>query len=145
MGNEERVMLSARVPEELKKLVDADERNNQEVLEAALWREFGGQRKGAVERRIEEQKRKISLIESERNERKRELEEERQRLEALEAKREKIETRKESKHRQLKKASEKLEKTPRDPKNNAIQAQANNLGMEPEELLDKLPPRGETL
>lgn len=136
-----RVMLSGRVPEELKRLVDADERDNQEVLEAALWREFGGQRKGAVERRIEEQKRKISLIESERNERERELEEERQTLEALKDKHDAIEERQESEQEMLQDAIDKAKGAPRDPSNAAIREQAKRVGMSPEEFIDELPER----
>ena len=137
----DRVMLSGRVPEELKRLVDADDRNNQEVLEAALWREFGGQRKGAVERRIEEQKRKISLIESERNERERELEDERQTLEALKDKHDAIEEREKTNEEQLQEAIEKCEGLPRDPSNPAIKTQAAKVGMDPEEFVDELPDR----
>lgn len=80
---EEMVMLSGRVPESLKRLVDADERNNQEVLRAALWREFGGERKAALERRLEEQRDRVSLIERQRNERQRELEDEQDELERI--------------------------------------------------------------
>lgn len=139
MSDEDRVMLSGRVPNELKQLVDADERTNQEVLEAALWREFGGQRKGAVERRIEEQKRKISLIESERNERDRELEEERQTLEALKEKHTAIEQREESQKELMQDVIDKCTGIPNDPTNPAIKKQAGRVGMTPEELIDELP------
>lgn len=139
MSDEDRVMLSGRVPDELKRLVDADGRANQEVLEAALWREFGGQRKGAVERRIEEQKRKISLIESERNERDRELEEERQTLEALKDKHGAIEQREETREEQLQDAIEKVDGIPRDPDNPAMKTQAKRLDMTPEAFIDELP------
>lgn len=87
----EREMLSGRVPAELCDLVRADPRDNQEVIETALWREFGGQRKGAIDRRIEEKKRRISTIESEKNERERELEDEQHALEALQERREAME------------------------------------------------------
>jgi len=141
MSDGDRVMMSGRVPEELKRLVDADQRDNQEVLEAALWREFGGQRKGAVERRIEEQKRKISLIESERNERERELEDERQTLEALKEKHDAIEQRQESEQEMLQEAIEKCEGLSRDPENPGIKEQARKIGMTPEEFVDELPER----
>lgn len=78
--------LVAEIPAELKDLVDADRRTNKEVVKAALWREFGGERKSSLERRIEEKKHRISMIESERNERNRELEDERTELDALEQK-----------------------------------------------------------
>jgi len=79
--DEERLV--AEIPSELKGLVDQDSRTNKEIVQAALWREFGGQRMSALERRIEEKQRRVSMIESEKNERQRELEEERQELEAL--------------------------------------------------------------
>ena len=82
----DREMLGVRVPDDLKALVDADDRTNQEIVEAALWREYGGERQSALERRIEEKKRRISMIESERNERNRELNEMQDELEALESK-----------------------------------------------------------
>lgn len=81
--SEETTLLGVRVPVELKELVDADRRTNQEIVRAALWREFGGERRSALERRIEEKERRISMIETERNERERELEEMRSDLEAL--------------------------------------------------------------
>jgi beta-phosphoglucomutase-like phosphatase (HAD superfamily) len=86
--------LVAEIPTELKELVDADRRTNKEVVEAALWREFGGERKGALERRIEEKRRRISMLESERNERDREIDEEKQELAALEQKYEAVESEK---------------------------------------------------
>lgn len=82
----EGVMLSARVPEELKDLVDADGRANQEVVRAALWREFGGERKSDIQRRIEEKENRVSMIRREKNERDRELEREQNELEALRSK-----------------------------------------------------------
>jgi chromosome segregation ATPase len=84
---EDSVMLSGRIPSELKELVDADRRDNQEVLRAALWREFGGERQADIDRRIEEKERRISMIKTEKNERQRELEREQQELEALKSKR----------------------------------------------------------
>lgn len=58
-------MLGARIDPDLKRLVDADPRNNQDVVSAALWDEFGGKRRSAIEVRIEHKDRRISQIESE--------------------------------------------------------------------------------
>jgi hypothetical protein len=69
----DRDMLSARVPSELKDLVDADPRTNQEIIEAALWREFGGRREGAIERQIKEMKQRRAQVVSEREAREEEL------------------------------------------------------------------------
>lgn len=136
-GGEERLV--AEIPEELKKLVDADQRTNKEVVQAALWREFGGERKAAIDRRIEEKERRVSMIESEKNERQRELEQERQELEALKTKREKVESEKRQQQNELAEVKEKLADAPKDPDNPAIQKYAGELDMTPEELIDELP------
>lgn len=88
VSDESRERLVAEIPTELKELCETDRRSIREIVEAALWREFGGERKAALERRIEEKRRRISMIESERNERNRELEELRDELTALETKQE---------------------------------------------------------
>lgn len=61
----DRSMLGARVDPDLKRLVDADPRDNQDVVSAALWDEFGGKRRSALEVRIEHKDRRISQIETE--------------------------------------------------------------------------------
>lgn len=132
--SEDRVVLAARVPEELKDLVDADTRTNQDVIEAALWREFGGERLGALERRIEEKKRRISTIESERNERERELEQERKELEALQSK---LETQKESTDKTRRVLLRKLKRVPDDPEHPLVQDVADELDISPEEAIER--------
>lgn len=124
--------LVAEIPESLKALVDADKRTNKEIVQAALWREFGGQRKGALERRIEEQKRRVSIIESERNERNRELEDAKQELEALEQKREMVEDDHQEEKERL---YEKVRRVPRDPGHTLVEQIADDLGMLPEDVL----------
>jgi chromosome segregation ATPase len=131
----EYVMLSARVPEELKRLVDADERTNQEIVESALWRDFGGERKAALDRRVEEIENRLGMVKRERNERDRELEELRDELEAIKAKRENAEQVKEL---QLQEAREALARTPKDVENQAVQNWAEKLEMSPEKLLEEL-------
>lgn len=79
-------MIGVRIPAELKALVDADRRTNQEVVEAALWTEFGGESKGAVDRRINEIDRRIEAVETERQNRDREIEELRNKKESLQTK-----------------------------------------------------------
>lgn len=61
-GKDETIV--AEVPPELKRLVDADERYNYEVVNAALWREFGGSRDAAVDRRIEYFEQQLSVIDN---------------------------------------------------------------------------------
>lgn len=58
-------MLGARIDPDLKKLVDADPRDNQDIVAAALWDEFGGQRQSAIEKRIEHKDRRIMQIKKE--------------------------------------------------------------------------------
>jgi len=89
--SEQTERLVAELPPELKRLVDADSRTNKEVVEAALWREFGGERLGSLERRIEEKQDRINMIQREKNERERELEQEQEELEALRLKHEQLE------------------------------------------------------
>ena len=127
--------LVAEIPEELKALVDSDQRTNREVVEAALWREFGGERMGALERRIEEKERRISMVQSERNERERELQEMQDELQALRAKRESAERQEKA---QLEEAREALETVPKEADNPAVKNWANKLNMTPQELLEEL-------
>jgi chromosome segregation ATPase len=131
--------LIAEIPGELKNLVDADGRTNREVVEAALWREFGGHRKAALERRIEEKQRRVEMIQSEKEQREQELESERTELEALRAKMESVEERADKQQAEIQRVVEKLSDAPRDPENPAIQKHAKELGITPEELVDELP------
>jgi DNA repair exonuclease SbcCD ATPase subunit len=80
---DDRVMLSARVPAKLKAFVDADDRSNQEVIEVALLREFGGEKNARIDQRLEEIDRRMANIRSERNERERQLDELREDKERL--------------------------------------------------------------
>lgn len=61
----DRVMLGVRIDPTLKQMIDADPRTNEEVASAALWDEFGGRRKAAVEKRIEHKDRRIAQIKDE--------------------------------------------------------------------------------
>ncbi len=124
-------MLSARIPSELKRLVDADTRTNQQVVEAALWREFGGERKASIDRRIEEKKNRMSVIEREKNERERELEQEKEELKALKAKRSKIE---EQTDEELQSVIRKCQNVPANPENGFIREWADDVDMSAEEL-----------
>ncbi|MDS0284766.1 hypothetical protein [Haloarcula onubensis] len=68
-------MLGARIDATLKRLVDADQRSNQDVVARALWNEFGGERKSAIETRIEHKNHRISQIRDEIEDLQEELEE----------------------------------------------------------------------
>lgn len=92
----EKRQVKVYLPEELHDLLNADSRSNSEAVEAALWREFGGERQGALDRRIEEKHRRITVIQEEMKDRKDELEEERQALDALRSKKNETEDRAEA-------------------------------------------------
>lgn len=141
MTNDDEERLVAEIPEELKRLIDADKRSNKEVVIAALWREYGGDKMGALDRRIEEVKQRVSMVERERNERARELEELKEDLEALQSKRDVVESDRKSYDETLQDAIEKCEGVPRDPDNPAIKTQSKRVGMTPEEFIDELPDR----
>jgi len=128
-------MLSSRVPQELKDLVDADPRNNQEVVRAALWREFGGERLGDLERRIKEKEQRISIIEEERQKRESEIDDLQRERSAL---REKYEEKQAEKEDSLEDAREALENVPLAVDNPAVENWADKLDLSPEDLLDKL-------
>jgi len=85
-------LMGVRIPSELKRMVDADSRTNQEVVEAALWREFGGKRKGLVDVQIERKQDQLESVASERDELSDEVNRLRQEIEALKATREEIES-----------------------------------------------------
>lgn len=56
--------LVAEIPSELKQLVDADHRTNKEVVEAALWNEFGGRKKSALEAKKQHKMDQLKAIEA---------------------------------------------------------------------------------
>lgn len=87
----DKVQTKVYLPADLKALLDADSRSNSEAVKTALVTEYGGEKKAAIDRRIEEKKRRISNLESERNERERMLEEECDELQGLQKKRENLE------------------------------------------------------
>ena len=135
MSESDEERLVAEIPSELKRLVDADERNNKEVVQAALWREFGGERVSALERRIEQKEKRVALIKDEKAGIEAELKEEQQELEALRAKKEEKETARADK---LSEAREVLADVPKEPDNPAIQHWADELNMDPTDLIDEV-------
>jgi len=133
--SEERERLVAEIPSELKALVDADERTNREIVEAALVTEFGGEKKAAIERRIEQRKQRISLLESEKNERSREIEEEEEEIERLRAKKNAAV---DAKQTIVEQAVEDFSHVPDSPTNPAIKPYAEKADMDPETFYAKL-------
>ncbi len=47
------------LPDELHALLNADSRSNSEAVEAALWAEYGGQKKAAIEVRLENKRNEL--------------------------------------------------------------------------------------
>lgn len=88
----EEVQLKVRIEQPLKRLVDADERANKEVVRAALWREFGGERRAAVDVRIEHKLNRVETIEAELNDLRRERDERVEELESLRSRRDELES-----------------------------------------------------
>jgi len=81
---------------DLKRLVDADPRTNKEVTHAALWREFGGERKAAIDMRIEHMERREKMVQSEMEDLQEELAQIQSEKEALLNKREEMMTKDEA-------------------------------------------------
>lgn len=63
--SQDEIQLKVRVPEDLKDLVDADSRNNKEVVKAALWNEFGGRKKSALEAKKQHKEEQMQAIQNE--------------------------------------------------------------------------------
>jgi chromosome segregation ATPase len=89
-SDEETVMFGIRIPERLKRLVDADQRTNQEVGRTALWREFGGERRSEVEMKIDEKEKRREVIQKEIDRRRAELDDIDDQLAALREKRDQL-------------------------------------------------------
>jgi NTP pyrophosphatase (non-canonical NTP hydrolase) len=93
--DEEMVMFSGRIPKSLKQLIDADQRTNQQVLQSALWDEFGGERVGDIENKLKEKQSRKQTLEQGIGWRSEELDDVEQEIEALERKKKRLETDKE--------------------------------------------------
>lgn len=102
----EKVQTKVYLPPDVKAMLDADHRDNSEAVEAALVREYGGEKVSAVERQIEEKENQLGLKKSERNEREREIKELKDELQALRAKRNRLE---ENKERAMNQAVDKVD------------------------------------
>lgn len=88
----EKVQTKVYLPPDVKAMLDADPESNSEAVESALVTRYGGEKKTAIERKIEEKERRLSNLRSERNERNRAIEQLEQEREGLESQLEKIES-----------------------------------------------------
>jgi len=127
-------MLSVRVPKQLKELVDADRRSNQDVVEASLWAEFGGEPATAIERQIEETEKRICVVEEERDTRDSELEELRERLDELKRRKEAAD---ESKSVNGEELYRKVRQVPKEPDHPLVQDVAEELDKEPTAVIQE--------
>ena len=131
--SEERLV--AEIDGDLKDLVKADPRTIKEIVESSLQREFQTSENAAIQRRIDEQRQRITTLEREINDRECELSKARDELDRLVSVLERSENAKET---ELSKARNALSKTPKEPDNPAIQNWADELGMTPQELINEL-------
>lgn len=107
-GNTERLV--AELPSELKHRVDADPRDNKQVVIAALQTEFATEEEAAVQRRIEEKEERIATLKGERNEREREIEQNMEELESLQRRLDSIDANEEAKQDSIDNRLEELER-----------------------------------
>lgn len=81
MSGEER--LHVYLDSELKRLVDADSRTNKDVVNAELWRAFGGQKQGALENRIALKEQQLDALKGEKSQIQNEIQDVEHELHAL--------------------------------------------------------------
>lgn len=127
-------MLSGRVPEELKQLVDADPRPNQEVMRVVLWSEFGGEREGEIRTRIREKRNRKDVIREEKQTRADEMETLDEEIDALESKLDKVES---ADSERAEKLYRKVRKVPKEPDHPLIQNVSEELDMDPDAVINE--------
>lgn len=137
----DKIQKKVYLPEDLADVLDAHPRTNSDLAESALEAYLHSGEVEDVERRLDELERRKAVIESERNERNRKLQEIDEERETLEKRRERLQDKRDKEEQQMQTVIERLDDVPRDPDNPAIKTQADNLNMEPMELIDELPER----
>ena len=135
MSDKDVERLVAEIDKRLKDRAKADPRSIKDIVEDALKREFSTGATAAIERRIDERKQRIQTLDREINERQRERAEEKDELTRLQKQ---LENHTGVSEAEIEDARKALDGTPREPTNPAIQKKANNLGLTPQELLDRL-------
>lgn len=91
--NNDTERLVAEVPPELKRMLKQDERNIKDIVESALWREFGDEEYQALKRRKQTRERKVQRITHEIEDLKDERRSARREIERIQAKIEEYEQR----------------------------------------------------
>lgn len=134
----EREKLGVEIPRRLKRMVERDSRFNYEVVEAALWREFGGRDNAAIQRRYQFQKQRVENLKEARDGYEEELQEEQELLEEIKAE---MEAENERLQRVLDDAEEALKPEQLTPDNLAVQRFAQEADIPPERLIERLQDR----
>jgi septal ring factor EnvC (AmiA/AmiB activator) len=135
------VLLGVRVPGELKQLLDADDRTNKEIVQAALWREFGNTEKTTLERKIDELESRIRITENERNERDRELDTLREKREAMQQRLESLESQQQTQNQIREQWFDKLRGIPADEDMAMVHRVADELDMTRQEVVAEMEER----
>lgn len=138
----EDVQFFARIPRNLKQLVDGDERTNKEVAKTALWREFGGERQELIDMRINQKREEEEMILQHINELEDDLEDVREEKQALLSKKAEMEEEQDAYEEHL----EDLEKfllqgRHLDPSHPRVKNAANIGDVEPTEVIEDLKER----
>ena len=136
----EKVQTKVYLPERTKSLLDKTQRSNSELVAEAIELNFGSEDVARIERRIEEKKRENSELQSQVNERLREIEENNEEIERME---QRLQTIHEQQNRELEMVLEDAKLIPADPANHFVQKNADEIGLNPEELAEKIAERWE--
>lgn len=138
----EDVQFFARIPRNLKQLVDGDERTNKEVAKTALWREFGGERQELIDMRINQKQEEEEMILQHIDELKDDLEDVREEKQALLSKRAKMEEEQNAYEEHLEDLEEfLLQGRHLDPSHARVKNAANVGDVEPAEVIQDLKDR----
>lgn len=135
---ENKEILSVEISRELKDLVDADRRFNWEVVEAALWTEYGGHRDPALDRRVAEQENRVAMIRGEIDSREQELEREEQKLKAY---KDELEKRSDRLEAVLDQYEDSFRPDMLSTDNIAVQKRADEAGVSPERFIEAMQAR----
>lgn len=126
------------LPEELHDLLNAEKRSNSEIVESALWTEFGGHRKSALEKRVEEKEKRMETIQEEIENREEELEEQARELEAFKSKLEDKHSERKKREETLREARDVIREDKRTEDNPAVRTWADKAEMPVSEFLEAL-------
>lgn len=133
--SEKLVMLSGRVPAELKEYVNNDPRDNQDVLRDALEREFATKEEAAILRRLDELDREMAELESQKNDRERKLEEKSEEKERLQKS---LQSMEDATERRLESVLENAAQIPADSSHPFVVDKADTLNMDAEALAEEI-------